>query len=216
MDREILLRDDELKIPTRITLPDRMVPRRVVLGVHGLGGSMDDEIQQSIAEEMAFFRAACVRFDLPCHGKSPMGPGDFTLDYSVRSLLAAAKFAREAFRDTEGLCVFATGFGAYVTLVALPQLLELTTNGFYIFATSFPVAGYAIFCSGFFTALNDGLSSAVISFLRTVVFQIAAVLLLPLVLDIDGIWWSITVAETMAVATGVVFLFLKRNRFHYM
>ena len=128
MDREILLRDGELKIPTRITLPDRMVPRRVVLGVHGLGGSMDDEIQQSIAEEMAFFRAACVRFDLPCHGKSPMGPGDFTLDYSVRSLLAAAKFAREAFRDTEGLCVFATGFGAYVTLVALPQLLELTED----------------------------------------------------------------------------------------
>ena len=79
MDREILLRDGELKIPTRITLPDRMVPHRVVLGVHGLGGSMDDEIQQSIAEEMAFFRAACVRFDLPCHGKSPMGPGDFTL-----------------------------------------------------------------------------------------------------------------------------------------
>ena len=128
MDREILLRDGELKIPTRITLPDGMVPRRVVLGVHGLGGSMDDEIQRSIAEEMAFFRAACVRFDLPCHGKSPMGPGDFTLDYSVRSLLAAAKLAREAFRDTDGLCIFATGFGAYVTLVALPQLLELTED----------------------------------------------------------------------------------------
>lgn len=128
MDREILLRDGELKIPIRITLPDGIVPRQVVLGVHGLGGSMDDEIQRSIAEEMNFFRAASVRFDLPCHGRSPMGPGDFTLDYSVRSLMAAAKLAREAFRDTEGLCIFATGFGAYVTLVALPQLLELTED----------------------------------------------------------------------------------------
>ena len=97
-----------------------------------------------------------------------------------------------------------------------PELLELTTHGFYIFAVSFPVAGYAIFYSGFFTALNDGLTSAVISFLRTLVFQIAAVMLLPLVLGVDGIWWSITVAEAMAVLVGTVFLFVHRKKYRYL
>lgn len=96
------------------------------------------------------------------------------------------------------------------------ELLEMTVHGFYIFAVSFPVAGYAIFCSGFFTALNDGLTSAIISFLRTLVFQIAAVMLLPLVLGIDGIWWSITVAEAMAVIVGMTFLFAKRKKYGYM
>ena len=96
------------------------------------------------------------------------------------------------------------------------DLLELTVNGFYIFAISFPVAGYAIFYSGFFTALNDGLTSAIISFLRTLVFQIAAVLLLPLIFDIDGIWWSITVAEAMAVITGTVCLLAKRKKYRYL
>ncbi len=96
------------------------------------------------------------------------------------------------------------------------ELLELTVDGFYIFAVSFPVAGYAIFYSGFFTALNDGLTSAIISFLRTLVFQIAAVMLLPLILGIDGIWWSVTVAEAMAVITGTVCLFAKRKKYRYM
>lgn len=97
-----------------------------------------------------------------------------------------------------------------------PELLNLTVEGFYIFAISFPVAGYAIFYSGFFTALNDGLTSAIISFLRTLVFQIAAVMLLPLVLGIDGIWWSITVAEAMAVVTGTICLYVKRKKYRYM
>lgn len=97
-----------------------------------------------------------------------------------------------------------------------PELLQLTVDGFYIFAVSFLVAGYAIFYSGFFTALNDGLTSAIISFLRTLVFQIAAVMLLPLILDIDGIWWSIAVAEAMAVVTGTVCLFAKRKKYRYL
>lgn len=94
-------------------------------------------------------------------------------------------------------------------------LMELTVSSFRIFALSFLPMGYAIFCSGFFTALNDGLTSAVISFLRTLVFQIAAVLLLPLLWGIDGIWASILVAEVMAVALSAVFLIAKRNKYHY-
>lgn len=94
-------------------------------------------------------------------------------------------------------------------------LTDLTVSGFRIFALSFFFMGYAIFCSGFFTALNDGVTSAIISFLRTLVFQVAAVLLLPLILGIDGIWWSIGVAELMAVVFSALFLFLKRKRYHY-
>ena len=92
-------------------------------------------------------------------------------------------------------------------------LLSLTVSGFRIFALSFFFMGYAIFISGFFTALGDGLTSALVSFLRTLVFQVAAVLLLPLILGIDGIWWSIVVAEGMAVFFSVLFLILKRKRF---
>ena len=95
------------------------------------------------------------------------------------------------------------------------QLLDMTVKGFKIFAFSFLFAGFAIFLSGFFTALNDGFTSAMISFLRTLVFQIAAVLLLPLVWGIDGIWVSIVVAELMAVAVGFVFLFAKRKKYKY-
>jgi len=96
-----------------------------------------------------------------------------------------------------------------------PELMELTVSGFHIFALSFLFAGFAIFCSGFFTALNDGLTSATVSFLRTLVFQIAAVLLLPLIWGIDGIWWSIVVAEAMAVVVGAIFLVIKQKKYHY-
>jgi Na+-driven multidrug efflux pump len=95
------------------------------------------------------------------------------------------------------------------------RLLELTVSGFRIFALSFLFMGYAIFSSGFFTALSDGVTSAVISFLRTLVFQVAAVLLLPALLDIDGIWWSIGVAEMMAVVFSALFLLGKRKKYKY-
>lgn len=95
------------------------------------------------------------------------------------------------------------------------RLMTLTISGFRIFALSFLFMGFAIFGSGFFTALNDGLTSALISFLRTLVFQVAAVLLLPLHWGIDGIWWSIVVAEVMAVVFSELFLVLKRKKYGY-
>ena len=94
-------------------------------------------------------------------------------------------------------------------------LLELTVNGFRIFALSFLFMGFAIFGSGFFTALNDGVTSAIISFLRTLVFQVTAVQLLPRLLGIQGIWWSIVVAEVMAVVLAGIFLLVKRRRYGY-
>lgn len=95
------------------------------------------------------------------------------------------------------------------------ELMELTVSGFRIFSLGFLFMGFAIFASGFFTALNDGLTSALISFLRTLVFQVGAVLLLPVLFDIDGVWYSIVVAECMAVILGGAFLIGKRNRYHY-
>ncbi len=95
------------------------------------------------------------------------------------------------------------------------QLLDITVGAFGIYAFSFIFAGIAIFGSAFFTALNDGLTSALISFLRTLVFQVAAVLLMPLVWGLDGIWYSAVAAEVMAVAVTLFFLAAKRKKYRY-
>lgn len=95
-------------------------------------------------------------------------------------------------------------------------LLNLTEHGFTIFSFSFLFAGFSIYGSSFFTALNNGLISALISFLRTLVFQIAAVLILPAFLGIDGIWISIVAAEIMAVIITVFFIIKMRKKYHYM
>ncbi len=96
------------------------------------------------------------------------------------------------------------------------NLYDMTVRGFIIYSFSFLFAGLAIFGSSFFTALNNGLVSAIISFLRTLVFQVAAVLLLPLLLGgIDGIWLSIVVAEWMAAVLSVIFMISLRKKYHY-
>ena len=94
-------------------------------------------------------------------------------------------------------------------------LYDLTRHAFRVFAYSFLLAGFNIFASSFFTALNNGAVSAAISFLRTLIFQTASVLLLPLVLGVDGIWWAIFAAEVFASLISVAFLFAKRERYHY-
>ncbi len=95
-------------------------------------------------------------------------------------------------------------------------LFELTSHAFRLFSWSFLLAGFNTFASGFFTALNNGAISAAISFLRTLVFQTSSVLILPLLLDVDGIWWAITVAEIFAFLISLMFLYLKRNKYHYL
>ena len=91
----------------------------------------------------------------------------------------------------------------------------MTLRGFLIYSFSFLFAGIAIFGSSFFTALGNGLVSALISFLRTLVFQMAAVLILPLMLGIDGIWISIVAAELMAAAVTVLFLIGMKGKYRY-
>lgn len=94
-------------------------------------------------------------------------------------------------------------------------LYALTVRGFMLYSISFLVSGVNIFGSAFFTALNNGLVSAAISFLRTLVFQVAFVLLLPLLLGIDGIWLAIVAAELLALAVTLVFFIVKRKQYHY-
>ena len=95
-------------------------------------------------------------------------------------------------------------------------LFALTSHAFRLFAWSFLLAGFNIYTSGFFTALNNGGVSAAISSLRTLVFQSASVLILPIFFDVDGIWWAITVAEVFAFLISVLFLLAKRGKYHYM
>lgn len=95
------------------------------------------------------------------------------------------------------------------------SLLAMTLRAFLIFSFSFLFAGIPIFGSSFFTALNDGLVSALISFLRTVVFQVAAVLVFPLIWEIDGIWVSIVAAEVVAAVVTVLFWLGNRKKYHY-
>lgn len=123
------------------------------------------------------------------------------------------------------LGIFGTAMTVSAELSAVPLanifvgydkgLAEMTISGFRIFALSFVFMGYAIFASGFFTALSDGVISAIISFLRTFIFQSASVMLLPLIWEIDGIWISIVVAEVAAVIISAVFIVAKRKKYKY-
>ena len=124
MEKEFTLEKDGLTIPVKVTEYDYEI-RRVVLGVHGLGGNSMDEIQASIAEEMEFFSSVVYRFDFPTHGESPHESEYFTLDNCRKTLMSVAEHARKTYPEVEDLCIFATGFGAYITLVCLEDLMDL-------------------------------------------------------------------------------------------
>lgn len=95
------------------------------------------------------------------------------------------------------------------------DLYKLTVHAFYLFSFVFIFAGFNIFISSFFTALNNGVISAIVSFLRTLVFQLASVIILPLIFGIDGIWWSITLAEVFAFIVSLIFVIVKKKEYHY-
>lgn len=95
------------------------------------------------------------------------------------------------------------------------NLLELTTEAIRIYAVSYLISGINIFASSFFTALNNGVVSAVISFMRMFVFQIVMILLLPVVLGISGIWTAVIAAEVLSVVVSVMFLVKNRKKYSY-
>ena len=96
------------------------------------------------------------------------------------------------------------------------NLLALTAHAFKMFSFCFLLAGFNIFCSSFFTALNNGTVSAIVSFLRTLIFQSGAVLLLPIIVGVDGIWLANTIAEVFAFVISLFFLIAMRKKYNYM
>lgn len=94
-------------------------------------------------------------------------------------------------------------------------LMDMTLGGFRLYSFCFLFAGLAIFISSFFTALNNGLLSAIQSFARTLVFQVAGVLLLPLWLDLNGIWLSVVVSEMLALSLGIGLLVGFKKKYKY-
>ena len=123
MEQQVLISVAERQTPCIVREPDYGKPQRIVLGVHGIGGSMRDPIQESVAEEMELFGAASLRFDLPAHGEND--EEILSLRGCVDTLLDVAEFALARYPDVEELCIFATDFGAYVTLTAMSDLIEL-------------------------------------------------------------------------------------------
>lgn len=96
------------------------------------------------------------------------------------------------------------------------QLLELTTTAIRIYSVSYLISELNIFASSFFTALNNGFVSAVISFLRMFLFQIIMILLLPVIIGINGIWIAVTAAESLALVVSVIFVIINRKKYGYM
>ena len=123
MEQRLMISRGGLETPCILSEPEYGSPRRIVVGVHGFGGSMADPIQVSIAEEMELFGSVSLRFDFPAHGENPSS--ELSLSDCVETLLNVAEYAQERYPELEDLCIFATGLGAYVTLTALQDLLEL-------------------------------------------------------------------------------------------
>ena len=96
-----------------------------------------------------------------------------------------------------------------------PYLLPDAVHAFRIVSVCYLFTGLAVFSSAFFTALNNGQVSAIISFLRTFVFELGAVLLLPLLLGVNGIWYAIVFAELMAAVVGSIFMVALRRKYQY-
>ncbi len=95
------------------------------------------------------------------------------------------------------------------------ELFDMTCHAFRMFSFAFILSGFNIYVSSFFTALNNGAVSAAVSFLRTLLFQSAAVIILPMVFELDGIWISVTIAEVAAFIISLIFLFAKRKKYQY-
>lgn len=132
--------------------------------------------------------------------------GLFRKSLVILAVCAVAMFA-SALLLAQPLSVLFVGYD--------PELLAITLRAFSIYSFSFLFSGFAVFGSSFFTALNDGLVSAFISFLRILVFQVILVLTFPLIWQLDGIWLSIVAAEMLAVLVTAGFMIQKRKKYHY-
>lgn len=122
--------------------------------------------------------------------------------------------------------LFSTSIFALSELLAYPiakvyvgydaELMRITTHGFFVYSFAFLFMGMAVFASSFFTALNNGTVSALVAFLRTLVFETSAIILLPIIFGVDGIWGSVVLAEMMAAVVGAGFIYKMRRKYCYL
>ena len=124
MERRFILKENGLRIPCVLEEPEYCTVRRCVIGVHGFCGSKDSKILVDIAEEMGLFGAATLRFDFPAHGDSPVTDWELSLEQCKETLTTVVRWAKHAFPYVD-MGIFATGFGAFVTMVALEELREI-------------------------------------------------------------------------------------------
>ena len=122
--------------------------------------------------------------------------------------------------NVSGICLSALAQALAVPMAKIfvrndPDLFNLTVHAFRLFSFGFAFSGITIFASGFFTALNNGLISAILSFARSIVFQITPVLVLPLLLGVDGIWYSFLTTEACAFVVCVSFFLAEKKRYGY-
>ena len=124
MEKRFILKDNGLRIPCVLEEPEYCTVRRCIIGVHGICGSKDSQILVDIGEEMGLFGAATLRFDFPAHGDSPVTDLELSLQRCQDTLTAVARWAKQAYPYVD-MGIFATGFGAFVTLVALEDLRQI-------------------------------------------------------------------------------------------
>lgn len=125
MERTQMLCTGELQIPCKIFEPGFDSVNQVIIGVHGFGGTKDSSVLSSVAEEMFFYKTAMVTFDFPGHGESPISARELTLSNCRACLMAVAEFARTQFPEATRFGLFASSFGAYVSLLAMDDLTEM-------------------------------------------------------------------------------------------
>ena len=115
-----------------------------------------------------------------------------------------------------GLAISLSGLLTGIFVGYDAELEALTRHGFCVYALAFTVCGINIFGSSMFTALSNGLVSALISFLRTLLFQVTVVLVLPIFFDVEGVWASVLVAEVFALCVTTFFFVRMRKRYNYV
>lgn len=104
---------------------------------------------------------------------------------------------------------------SYVFFRNNPELAKMTKHAFYLFSLAFIFSGYGIYGSSMFTALNNGLISAIISISRTLIFQTSAILILPIFLGLDGVWLSLMAADILSAIVSIIFCICFRKRYNY-
>lgn len=124
MERTIMVSCDELQVPCKVYEPGYGDISRVIIGVHGFCGDKDSSVIAAVGEEMGFYQTATVSFDLPGHGMSPMPGRTLNLQNCHKSLMAAVELAQELFPYAKEWCLFATSYGAYISLLAMDELSE--------------------------------------------------------------------------------------------